>query len=150
VYPPQEDGEPWRAVFVENGRRRFREAVTEEKLAAKLEKVTERLARHLGTRIRPAGGPRRSTSSHQPARLKAGIIGGMLQTGAPLDQLSVRELLTMVASLYPRPLKVEGVLRLTGGLGVGRSSDEQAAGRPDVASPLRGRPRRERGPPRAR
>ena len=42
VYPPQRDLEPWRAVWVENGRRRFREAVTEEKLAAKLEKVTER------------------------------------------------------------------------------------------------------------
>ena len=43
VYPPQADGEPWRAVFIENGQRRYRQAVTEEKLAAKLEKVTERL-----------------------------------------------------------------------------------------------------------
>jgi integrase len=43
VYPPQRDGEPWRAVWAEDGRRRFREAVTEEKLAAKLEKVIERL-----------------------------------------------------------------------------------------------------------
>ena len=43
VYPPRQQGEPWRAVWVEDGRRRFREAVTEEKLAAKLEKVTERL-----------------------------------------------------------------------------------------------------------
>ncbi len=43
VYPPREEREPWRAVWVEDGRRRFREAVTEEKLAAKLEKVTERL-----------------------------------------------------------------------------------------------------------
>ena len=43
VYPPREEREPWRAVWMEDGRRRFREAVTEEKLAAKLEKVTERL-----------------------------------------------------------------------------------------------------------
>ena len=43
VYPPRRQGEPWRAVWMEDGRRRFREAVTEEKLAAKLEKVTERL-----------------------------------------------------------------------------------------------------------
>ena len=43
VYPPRQQWEPWRAVWVEDGRRRFREAVTEEKLAAKLEKVTERL-----------------------------------------------------------------------------------------------------------
>ena len=43
VYPPEEAGEPWRAVFTENGRRRFRQAMTEAELAAKLEKVTERL-----------------------------------------------------------------------------------------------------------
>ena len=43
VYPPQADGEPWRAVFTENGQRRYRQAATEAKLAAKLAKVTERL-----------------------------------------------------------------------------------------------------------
>jgi ABC-2 type transport system ATP-binding protein len=50
-----------------------------------------------------------------PARAaKAGLIGGMLQTGSPIDHLTVRELLTMVASLYPRPLRVDDVLQLTG------------------------------------
>ena len=44
VYPPQAAGEPWRAVFTENGQRRFRQAATEAGLAAKLEKVRERLA----------------------------------------------------------------------------------------------------------
>jgi hypothetical protein len=43
VYPPEEAGDPWRAVFTENGRRRFRQAMTEAELAAKLAKVTERL-----------------------------------------------------------------------------------------------------------
>jgi hypothetical protein len=43
VYPPEADGEPWRAVFTENGQRRYRQGATEAKLAAKLEKVTERL-----------------------------------------------------------------------------------------------------------
>ena len=43
VYPPQADGEPWRAVFTENGQRRYRQAATEAKLAARLAKVTERL-----------------------------------------------------------------------------------------------------------
>jgi hypothetical protein len=43
VYPPEAEGEPWRAVFTENGRRRFRQAMTEAGLAAKLAKVTERL-----------------------------------------------------------------------------------------------------------
>ena len=43
VYPPEEAGEPWQATFTENGRRRFRQAMTEAELAAKLAKVTERL-----------------------------------------------------------------------------------------------------------
>ena len=44
VYPPEAAGEPCRAVFTENGRRRFRQAATEAGLAVKLAKVTERLA----------------------------------------------------------------------------------------------------------
>jgi hypothetical protein len=44
VYPPKADGEPWRAVFTENGRRRFRQASTEARLAMKLVRVQERLA----------------------------------------------------------------------------------------------------------
>jgi integrase len=43
VYPPGAVGEPWRATFTESGRRRFRQAMTEAELAAKLAKVTERL-----------------------------------------------------------------------------------------------------------
>jgi ABC-2 type transport system ATP-binding protein len=46
--------------------------------------------------------------------VKAGVVGGMLQTGAPLDYLRVRELVRMMASYYPRPLAVEEVPRLTG------------------------------------
>src|SRR5580692_5598609 len=49
-----------------------------------------------------------------PAAVAAGVIGGMLQTGSLVEYLSVRELVTMVASLYPRPLEVDRVLRLTG------------------------------------
>ena len=44
VYPPEAAGEPWRATFTENGRRRYRQGATEEKLAARLDKVRERLA----------------------------------------------------------------------------------------------------------
>jgi len=46
--------------------------------------------------------------------VKAGSVGGMLQTGTLIEYLSVRELITMVAALYPHPLAVEEVLRLTG------------------------------------
>jgi ABC-2 type transport system ATP-binding protein len=44
----------------------------------------------------------------------AGVVSGMLQTVSLIEYLSVRELVTMVASLYPRPLPVDEVLRLTG------------------------------------
>ena len=47
-------GDRWRAVWYENGRRRQCEAVTEEKLAAKLVKVTERLAAEAPTWSGPA------------------------------------------------------------------------------------------------
>jgi ABC-2 type transport system ATP-binding protein len=43
-----------------------------------------------------------------------GAIGAMLQTGALIRDLSVRELVAMMASLYPAPLDVEEVLGLTG------------------------------------
>jgi len=44
VYPAREGQDRWRAVWYENGNRRQCEAVSEERLAARLEKVTERLA----------------------------------------------------------------------------------------------------------
>ena len=43
VYPARGEGDRWRAVWYEAGRRRQCEAVAEGKLAAKLAKVTERL-----------------------------------------------------------------------------------------------------------
>ena len=43
VYPARREGDRWRAVWYENGQRRQCEAVAEDKLAAKLAKVTERL-----------------------------------------------------------------------------------------------------------
>ncbi len=33
VYPPETGGEPWRAVFTENGQREYRQGATEAKLA---------------------------------------------------------------------------------------------------------------------
>jgi hypothetical protein len=44
VYPARVEGDRWRAVWQENGERRQCEAVSEPRLAEKLEKVTERLA----------------------------------------------------------------------------------------------------------
>jgi ABC-2 type transport system ATP-binding protein len=44
----------------------------------------------------------------------AGHIAAMLQTGAVIGGLSVREVVTMFAGLYPHPRPVEDVLALTG------------------------------------
>lgn len=48
------------------------------------------------------------------AAVAAGSVGGMLQAGSLIRDLSVRELVEMVASLYPRPLPVDEVLATTG------------------------------------
>jgi ABC-2 type transport system ATP-binding protein len=44
--------------------------------------------------------------------IKRGAIGAMLQAGAVLRDLSVRELIDMMRSLYPRPLSVEETMEL--------------------------------------
>jgi ABC-2 type transport system ATP-binding protein len=48
------------------------------------------------------------------AAVDSGFVGAMLQTGALIRDLSVRELVQMVASLYPAALPVAETLRLTG------------------------------------
>jgi ABC-2 type transport system ATP-binding protein len=58
----------------------------------------------------------------------AGAVGGMLQTGSLPPYLTVRELVTMVASLYPRPLPVDEVLRQTGILGLARRPTTKLSG----------------------
>src|SRR6476619_7051121 len=46
--------------------------------------------------------------------IKLGAIGAMLQTCSFIRDLSVRELVTMMASLYPHPMSVDEVIDLTG------------------------------------
>jgi ABC-2 type transport system ATP-binding protein len=43
------------------------------------------------------------------AAVRAGWVGGMLQTGSPLEHLKVRELVALMASYYPHPLPVADV-----------------------------------------
>jgi ABC-2 type transport system ATP-binding protein len=63
---------------------------------------------------RPDAG-RVSLFGKSPAEaVAAGAVGGMLQTGSVPDCLSVRELVTVVASLYPKPLAVSEALREAG------------------------------------
>jgi ABC-2 type transport system ATP-binding protein len=46
--------------------------------------------------------------------IKAGAIGAMLQTGSIIRDLTVREVLIMMGSLYPNPAKIDDVLDITG------------------------------------
>jgi ABC-2 type transport system ATP-binding protein len=46
--------------------------------------------------------------------IAAGAVGVMLQTGSLIPDLSVRELVGMMASLYPEPLTVDEALALVG------------------------------------
>ncbi len=48
------------------------------------------------------------------AAVDSGLVGGMLQTGELIRDLTLRELVTVVASLYPDPLDVDEVIKLTG------------------------------------
>jgi ABC-2 type transport system ATP-binding protein len=63
---------------------------------------------------RPDAGTVRVLGQPPEAATAAGGVGVMLQTGSLLRDLSVRELVTMVASLFPRPLDVDEALRLVG------------------------------------
>jgi ABC-2 type transport system ATP-binding protein len=46
--------------------------------------------------------------------VRAGRVGGMLQSGGQPEYLKVREVVALTASYYPRPLPVDDVLELTG------------------------------------
>jgi ABC-2 type transport system ATP-binding protein len=47
------------------------------------------------------------------AAVARGAVGAMLQTGSLIRDLSVKELISMVASLYPKPLGVDETIELT-------------------------------------
>jgi ABC-2 type transport system ATP-binding protein len=64
--------------------------------------------------IRPDAGSVSLFGSTPTEAVDAGIISGMLQTGSLPHFLSVRELVTMMASLYPHPLEIDDVMRHAG------------------------------------
>jgi hypothetical protein len=53
VYPPRQEGGRWRAVWLEDGERQQCESVSGEKLAAKLEKVRQRLSAGAANMTKP-------------------------------------------------------------------------------------------------
>ncbi|HEY9439230.1 MAG TPA: ABC transporter ATP-binding protein [Streptomyces sp.] len=46
--------------------------------------------------------------------VRAGLVGAMLQEGRPIPRVTVRELISFVASTYPHPMPVADVLALAG------------------------------------
>jgi ABC-2 type transport system ATP-binding protein len=62
----------------------------------------------------PDGGTAEICGMDPRDAVNAGLVGAMLQTGALIQYLSVRELITMMAGLYPNPIPVEAVIASTG------------------------------------
>jgi ABC-2 type transport system ATP-binding protein len=60
--------------------------------------------------------------------VRRGAIGGMLQTGAVIGELTVRELVATMASLYPMPLDVDETLELAGIADLGRRMTNRLSG----------------------
>jgi ABC-2 type transport system ATP-binding protein len=57
-----------------------------------------------------------------------GAVGAMLQTGSLIRDVSVRELLAMVASLYPNPLDLDETIALTGIASIANQRTQKLSG----------------------
>jgi ABC-2 type transport system ATP-binding protein len=60
--------------------------------------------------------------------VKAGLIGAMTQTGQLIDYLSVRELVTMIAAIYPAPLEVDEALQISGAMAFAERQTRKLSG----------------------
>jgi ABC-2 type transport system ATP-binding protein len=63
---------------------------------------------------RPDAGEVRVFGLPPSEAVRAGLVGGMLQVGSLVRDMTVRELVSMVAALYPHPLPVDEVLKAAG------------------------------------
>ena len=64
--------------------------------------------------VKPDAGSVSILGKEPSAAVDAGLVGAMLQTGLLIRDLTVRELVTMFASLYPKPLAVDEAIELAG------------------------------------
>jgi len=64
--------------------------------------------------LSPDSGTARVFGTSPADAVASGRIGAMLQTGSLIRDLTVRELIAMVASLYPSPLGIDEAIDLTG------------------------------------
>ena len=63
---------------------------------------------------KPTGGRIRMFGSDPYHAIKSGRVGAMLQSGGLMPEVTVRELVTLVAGLHPRPIPVETTLKRAG------------------------------------
>ncbi|HWE82570.1 MAG TPA: ABC transporter ATP-binding protein [Gaiellaceae bacterium] len=78
--------------------------------------------------LEPDGGTVSIFGSPPRAAIDRGAVGAMLQTGALIRDLTARELVTMMASLYPTPLPVGEVIELTGISAIAERRTEKLSG----------------------
>jgi ABC-2 type transport system ATP-binding protein len=64
--------------------------------------------------VRPDGGSAAVLGLTPHDAVQQGLIGAMLQTGELIRNLTVRELISMLTSLYPKPMAVDRVIELAG------------------------------------
>ena len=64
--------------------------------------------------LEPDGGTASVFGRSPSEAVDAGLVAAMLQTGGLIRDLKVRELVSLAAGLYPKPLDVEEVLKLAG------------------------------------
>jgi ABC-2 type transport system ATP-binding protein len=64
--------------------------------------------------VPPDGGTASVLGGSPHDAVQGGLVGAMLQTGALIRNLTVRELITMLTSLYPTPMPVPQVIELAG------------------------------------
>ena len=70
-----------------------------------------------------------SVLGHTPGEaVERGLVGAMLQMGFLARDVSVREIVTMMASLYPNPLEVDEVLELTGLTALAKHKTQKLSG----------------------
>jgi ABC-2 type transport system ATP-binding protein len=62
------------------------------------------------------------------AAVDAGLVAAMLQAGALIRDVKVRELVAMVAALYPKPMAVGAVLELVGIADLGERKTQKLSG----------------------
>ena len=64
--------------------------------------------------VRPDAGTASVLGQTPHDAVQQGLIGAMLQTGSLIRNLTVRELVSMLTSLYPKPMAVDRVIELAG------------------------------------